>query len=120
MTSDDFIVTIATDSAEMYGSRIEELRKQRGEYDILQAVRDFEQCLPGVRCDNMKELNYNDRKAIHNLKYYTWVEQQGKDVEELNQLWYDRGVWDTMFRQVERWDELINEFNERTGLLKTL
>ena len=120
MTSDDFIVTIATDSAEMYGSRIEELRGQRGEYDILQAVRDFEQCLPGVRCDNMKELNYNDRKAIHNLKYYTWVEQQGKDVEELNQLWYDRDVWNTMFRQVERWDELINEFNERTGLLKTL
>ena len=37
----------------------------------------------------MKELNYNDRKAIHNLKYYTWVEQQGKDVEDLNQLWYD-------------------------------
>jgi cysteine synthase len=120
MTSDDFIVTIATDSAEMYGSRIEELRKQRGEYDILQAVRDFEQCLPGARCDNMKELNYNDRKAIHNLKYYTWVEQQGKDTEELNQLWYDRDVWDTMFRQVERWDELINEFNGRTGLLKTL
>jgi len=120
MTSDDFIVTIATDSAEMYGSRIEELRKQRGEYDILQAVRDFEQCLPGACCDNMKELNYNDRKAIHNLKYYTWVEQQGKDTEELNQLWYDRDVWNTMFRQVERWDELINEFNGRTGLLKTL
>ncbi|MCK7538369.1 MAG: hypothetical protein MZV63_49170 [Marinilabiliales bacterium] len=63
----------------------------------------------------MKELNYNDRKAIHNLKYYTWVEQQGKDVEDLNQLWYDRDVWNTMFRQVDRWDELINEFNERTG-----
>jgi len=120
MTSDDVIITIATDSAEMYGSRIEELRDQRGEYDTLQAVRDFEQCLMGARCDNMKELNYNDRKAIHNLKYYTWVEQQGKDVEDLNQLWYDRDVWNTMFRQVGRWDELINEFNERTGLLHAL
>ena len=120
MTSDDVIITIATDSAEMYGSRIEELRDQRGEYDTLQAVRDFEQCLMGARCDNMKELTYNDRKAIHNLKYYTWVEQQGKDVEDLNQLWYDRDVWNTMFRQVGRWDELINEFNERTGLLHSL
>jgi cysteine synthase len=120
MTADDIIVTIATDSAEMYASRIEELRNQRGEYETLQAVRDYEQCLPGARCDNMKELNYNDRKAIHNLKYYTWVEQQGKNTEELNQLWYDRDVWNTMFRQVDRWDELINEFNDRTGLLKSL
>ena len=120
MTSDDVIITIATDSAEMYGSRIEEMRGSRGEYDALQAVRDFEQCLMGARCDNMKELSYNDRKAIHNLKYYTWVEQQGKDVEDLNRLWYDRDVWNTMFKQAERWDELINEFNERTGVLHTL
>jgi hypothetical protein len=120
MTADDVIITIATDSAEMYGSRIEELRIRRGEYDSLQAVRDFEQCLMGARCDSMKELNYNDRKAIHNLKYYTWVEQQGKDVEELNQLWYDRDVWNTMFHQTGRWDELINEFNDRTGLLNEL
>jgi cysteine synthase len=120
MTSDDVIVTVATDSAEMYSSRGRELRVQRGIYDSLQAVRDFEQCLMGTRCDNMKELNYTDRKAIHHLKYYTWVEQQGKEVEELNQLWYDRDIWNTMFRQTARWDELIEEFNERTGLLHTL
>ncbi len=120
LTEDDVIITIATDSAEMYRSRIDELRGARGEYDTLQAVRDFEQCLMGTRCDNMKELSYLDRKAIHNLKYYTWVEQQGKDVEELNQLWHDREIWDTMFRQTDRWDELINEFNERTGLLRDI
>ena len=120
MTQDDVIITIATDSAEMYRSRIGELRDTRGEYDTLQAVRDFEQCLMGTKCDNMKELTYRDRKAIHNLKYYTWVEQQAKDVEELNQLWYDREIWDTMFRQTGRWDELINEFNERTGLLRDM
>ena len=66
----------------------------------------------------MKELNYYDRKAIHNLKYFTWVEQQGKNVEELNQLWYDRKLWPELFNQIHRWDELIMEFNERTGLLK--
>ena len=120
MTPDDIIITIATDSAEMYRSRVEELREERGDYDTLQAVRDFEQCLPGARCDNMKELTYTDRKAIHNLKYYTWVEQQAKDVEDLNQLWYDREIWNTMFGQTDRWDELINEFNERTGLLNEL
>jgi hypothetical protein len=116
MTSDDIIITIATDSAEMYSSRIAELNEERGAYDMLQAVRDFEKCLAGISCDNMKELTYNDRKAIHNLKYYTWVEQQGKETEELNQLWYDRELWDRMFLQTERWDELINDFNRRTGL----
>jgi len=120
LTPDDIIITIATDSAEMYRSRVEELREERGDYDTLQAVRDFEQCLPGTRCDNMKELTFTDRKAIHNLKYYTWVEQQAKDVEDLNQLWHDRDIWNTMFGQTERWDELINDFNERTGLLNEL
>ncbi len=90
MTADDIIITIATDSAEMYSSRLAELNEERGAYDTLQAVRDFEKCLAGISCDNMKELTYNDRKAIHNLKYYTWVEQQGKETEDLNQLWYDR------------------------------
>ena len=66
----------------------------------------------------MKELGYNDRKAIHNLKYFTWIEQQGKDVEDLRRLWSDRYIWPQIFSQPARWDELINEFNEQTGLLK--
>jgi cysteine synthase len=118
MTSDDIIVTIATDSADMYRSRVDELREERGDYNPVQAIKDYEKCILGVTTDNMKELGYNDRKAIHNLKYYTWVEQQGKETEELNQLWYDREIWNKMFFQVERWDELIKEFNDRTGLLK--
>ncbi len=49
----------------------------------------------GLKLDNMQELTYADRKRVHNLKYYTWVEQQGKTVEELNALWYDtEGTWD--------------------------
>ena len=120
MTADDIIITIATDSAEMYSSRLAELNAERGAYDTLQAVRDFEKCLAGISCDNMKELTYNDRKAIHNLKYYTWVEQQGKETEDLNKLWYDRELWNRMFFQTDRWDELINDFNRRTGLTDQL
>jgi len=118
MTSDDIILTIATDSSEMYLSRIEELKEERGNYTEVQATKDFEKCIFGQHTDNMRELNYQDRRAIHNLKYFTWVEQQAKDVADLEQLWYDREIWDTMFNQVHRWDELINEFNERTGVLK--
>jgi hypothetical protein len=116
--SDDIIFTIATDSAEMYGSRLEEQRNEKGNYNQFQAALDFESVLMEQGVDNMKELNYQDQKAIHNLKYFTWIEQQAKPLEELNQMWYDRQIWNKIFRQPDRWDELIEEFNDRTGLLK--
>lgn len=115
---DDVIFSIATDSAEMYGSRIEEQRIEKGDYNQMQAALDFESVLMEQGTDNMKELTYQDQKAIHNLKYFTWIEQQAKPLEELNQMWYDRQIWDKLFHQTERWDELIEEFNDRTGLLK--
>lgn len=120
MTSDDVLITITTDSVDMYQSRLEELKEERGQYKNIQAALDYESCLLGQKTDSMRELNYQDQKAIHNLKYFTWVEQQAKDVKDLNQLWTDRVLWDKLFNQVELWDELIMEFNDRTGLLKEL
>ena len=120
MTGDDIIVTIATDSADMYKSRIEELNAEKGKYNNIQAIKDFEKCILGTKSDFMKELDHWDRKSIHNLKYFTWVEQQGKSVEDLNQLWYDREIWNNLFHQVDQWDVMINEFNRRTGLLRSL
>jgi cysteine synthase len=117
MTGDDIIVTIATDSADMYKSRLAELTAERGKYNDIQAIKDYEKCILGVRSDTMKELDYNDKKAIHNLKYFTWVEQQGKSVEDLNQLWHDRDLWNRLFSQLDQWDKLITQFNGRTGLL---
>jgi cysteine synthase len=118
MTGDDIIITVATDSAEMYGSRLDELKAEKGNYSSLQAARDHEKCIFGTGPDHMKELTYDDRKAIHNLKYFTWVEQQAKEIEDLNQLWYDRSLWPSVFGQVAKWDEMIESFNQRTGLLK--
>ncbi len=120
MAGQDVIVTIATDSAEMYGSRIKELEAERGSYTPVQAAKDHEKCMLGTTTDYMKDLIYQDQKAIHNLKYFTWVEQQEKDVEDLRQLWYDKNIWAELFKQPQAWDELINEFNERTGLLKNM
>ena len=66
----------------------------------------------------MKELSYYEKKAIHNLKYYTWIEQQGKDVEELNDQWYNHeNYWGNTFKQVDKIDELITEFNNRVGII---
>lgn len=120
MTADDMIFTLATDSAEMYQSRLEELTHEKGDYSALQAAKDLEKCISGQGTDQLKELSYYDRKAIHNLKYFTWVEQQAKEIGDLNQLWYDRNLWEEQFNQAARWDEMINEFNEETGVLKRL
>ena len=104
----------------MYISRLAELNKERGKYNQLQAAKDMEKCMLGTTCDHIKDLTYDDQKMIHNLKYFTWVEQQGKTYEEINQLWYDRNFWSNIFKQPAKWDEQIREFNEMTGLLKKL
>ena len=116
LTERDYVVSIATDSMQLYGSRLEELTQERGAYTDALAQRDI-QLLNSVTIDNMKELNYYDKKALHNLKYYTWIEQQGKDVEELNAQWYDHDAyWQETFAQVEQMDALITRFNEEVGL----
>ncbi len=120
MNSDDIIITLATDSAELYTSRLTELTAERGQYTEMQAACDLERCLWGQGVDHFRELNYVDRKAIHNLKYFTWVEQQAKEIEDLNRLWNDRDFWPQVFGQVESWDELIRQFNDQTGLLKKM
>lgn len=116
MTSDDIIFTVATDSADMYGSRLKELEDERGEYSELQAAKDFEKCLCGITTDHSRELTYMDKKTIHNLKYFTWREQQEKEVEDLDTLWYDRTIWQKLFNQPTHWDKLIAQFNRMTGL----
>ena len=121
LTEDDVLCTVLTDSAEMYGSRIEELNEAHGAYSLLEAGKDHALHMLGLKTDNLMELTYADRKRIHNLKYYTWVEQQARDVKDLNALWYDtKGTWDAVHAQADELDALINEFNEATGLLKAL
>jgi hypothetical protein len=111
------LFTVATDSTEMYGSRIAEERERLGDYSELSAAVHHERHLLGQGIDNMLELSYWDRKRMHNLKYFTWVEQQGKDVAELDAQWYDDSYWTDRFHSFEEWDRLIVEFNQRTGLL---
>jgi cysteine synthase A len=120
MNGDDIVITPATDSSDLYASRLKELHEERGAYSAVQAACDLDRCLWGQGVDFFKELTYGDRKAIHNLKYFTWVEQQAKEVADLNRLWQDREIWPRIFGQVGRWDEMIRDFNERTGLLKAL
>ena len=112
LTEDDIVTTICTDSMELYGSRLRELKEERGAYCYDDAVKDYEM-INNIAIDNMLELDYYAKKRIHNLKYYTWIEQQGKDLKELNAQWYDHEeYWPAIHKLVPKIDELINAFNE--------
>jgi hypothetical protein len=104
---------------ELYKSRKQELRDERGPYSRERAARDYSRCLEGTGIDHLRELTYYDQKRLHNLKYFTWVEQQGKTARELEELW-EPDSWTEVFAEVSEWDRLIDEFNGRTGVLKTL
>jgi hypothetical protein len=113
----DIVLTVFTDSMELYGSRLAELHEEHGEYTQVDAAADYHRYLLGCTVDYVDELGYWDRRRIHNLKYFTWVEQQGKTYEEIQAQWYERDYWTRVQGQVEEIDALIDEFNCRTGLL---
>jgi cysteine synthase len=115
MDERDVLFLPLTDSAELYGSRLVELTAEHGDYTREDALRHRERWLAGVTPDYVRELNYQDRKQLHNFKYFTWVEQQQRDVDDLRRLW-DRDFWPEMFAEAEGWDARIVEFNERVGL----
>ncbi len=117
MNENDVVFTVATDSMEMYQSRMIEERKRLGEFDNKAAEVVYTADLMGIGTDHMIEMTYYEKRRMHNLKYFTWIEQQGKTVEELNAQWYDDNYWKGQFAKVDLWDEEIMEFNERTGLL---
>ena len=120
MDKQDVIITMATDSMEMYQSRLAELTEEEGEFTDLDAAGVFHRYLLGETTDNMQELTYVDRKRIHNLKYFTWVEQQGKSFEEIQAQWYDPDYWTSIPGTMDEIDRLIESFNEKTGLLEKL
>lgn len=111
----DVIVTVLTDSMELYQSRLAEMRVDFGEYTELDAAADYSRFILGLTTDNLQELSYADRRRVHNLKYFTWVEQQGKTYKEIMAQWYDPEYWTSFQKQIPEIDALIVEFNKRVG-----
>ncbi len=120
MNENDVVMTVLTDSMDLYQSRLKELTEERGTFTEIDAYSTYERRLQGLTIDYMEELTYYGKKRIHNLKYYTWVEQQGKTYEEIQRQWYDDSYWTSIVDHVDKMDELIEDFNKRTGLLEKL
>jgi cysteine synthase len=114
----DVVLTVFTDSMELYGSRLQELHDEHGEYSEIDAAVDYHRYLLGTTVDYVEELGYWDQKRIHNLKYFTWVEQQGKTYEEIQAQWYDDDYWTGIHGQIDEIDALIDEFNGMVGLVE--
>ena len=119
--ANDIVVTVLTDSVELYQTRLQEMRLDRGQYARSDAERDFNRYLLGQSTDHMLELDFPSRKRIHQLKYFTWVEQQGKTLDELNRQWDEfPEYWGRIHDEVTEIDQQIEAFNSRTGVLDAL
>ncbi len=115
LTEKDVVFTILTDSSVMYASRLKELDQKQGKFTDVEAARVHSGALLHQSIDNALELGYYDRLRVHNLKYYTWVEQQGKTYDEIKAQWYDPEYWKQIPANMEKIDKLIEEFNDEVA-----
>ena len=81
------------------------------------AAEVFGQYLAGAATDHLRELAQRERERIFNLGYYTWVEQQGIDIETFMARKRSE-FWVGLRDRLARWDRLIEAFNTRTGVAK--
>ena len=81
---DDVVVTILTDAVDRYHSVMAQMTATYGKMGKIEAQVRLESIFHGQRLDWILEGTREARARWHNLKYYTWIEQQGKTVAELN------------------------------------
>jgi hypothetical protein len=114
--ADDVIMTVATDSASLYGSERRNFMTRRypDGLDEVNAGEIFSRHLEGVVDDHVLELTHLDRKRIFNLGYYTWVEQQGVAVDDFDRR-RDQRFWRDLVASIPVWDRRIEELNREVG-----
>ena len=117
LTENDAIITVATDSAALYKSERASTEQSRypGGFDQVSAGEVYAQHMCGLDGDHIADLTHRDKKRIFNLGYYTWVEQQGISLEEFDAR-RDQRFWKDLTNLLPVWDQMIEEFNYRTGV----
>ena len=80
----DAVVTVATDGLDRYPSVLRRLEKTAGPLTRAKAEALLASVFRGQKLDGITEGTVENRERWHNLKYFTWVEQQGKTVAELD------------------------------------
>lgn len=105
------VLTIATDSIERYHSVMKDMTKTFGELTRTMAMNRYERIFKYQEPSYFFEGTVENRSRWHNLKYYTWVEQQGKTVEELN-LQKSQIYWEEKSDEVKMIDRMINKYKQ--------
>jgi hypothetical protein len=103
------VVTVLTDDIGRYRSVMEWLAKKEGPMDDASAAARLTGIFHGASVDWIQEGTVHNRNRWHNLKYYTWVEQQGKTVEELDAQ-RDPEWWIGHQKKVSEIDERIRAY----------
>lgn len=111
---EDVIVTVCTDAIDRYRSVMHKLSREHGPMDPTEARVRLVGIFHGTGLDWIKEGTRDARRQWHNLKYYTWVEQQGKTVEALDaQL--DPEWWEAEQARVAEIDRRLVEARSQDG-----
>ncbi len=111
---DDLVVTVLTDAIDRYRSVMASLTECFGPMDRAAAAQRIEGIFHRQRLDWIQEGTRLNRERWHNLKYFTWVEQQGKTVEELNAQRRPE-YWEEQQAEVARIDRLIEAYRAGAG-----
>mgnify|MGYP000259364308 FL=1 len=108
---EDAIITVATDGADLYLTELEKTKKEfQGIYDEISCAEIYGQFLKGITTDHTLELNQKEKERIFNLGYYTWVEQQGIDLNDFEKR-RDQKFWLDHYNHILSLDDRIEEFN---------
>ncbi len=112
LKEEDNIITIATDAIDRYWSVMKQLDKQYGKMDKAEAKSRLERIFLGQELSGIFEEDKWTKERWHNLKYYTWVEQQGKTVEELNAQ-REQDYWIEKQKEIDKIENLLEEYREK-------
>ena len=115
----DVVATVATDGAPMYASERRRIlaRDFAGGFDEAAAAEVFGRWMLGADTSDLLETTSRDRERIFDLGYYTWVEQRGTSIADFVAR-RDPAFWTGLRSRLAAWDEMIADFNARTGLLR--
>lgn len=108
LSEDENVVTVATDSIDRYHSVMEAMPTLSKEdcqsiYHRIVYYQDHSLMYEGDR---------DNRNRWHNLKYYTWIEQQGKTIEELDAM-KSQDYWQKQVNLIEDYDAKIKAYHEQ-------
>jgi cysteine synthase len=112
LSSDDVIVTVATDGARMYRTEVDKVlqRDFAGTFGEREATATWARSLEAQSTGDMLELDDEDRERIFNLGYFTWVEQQGVSIEDFTAR-RQQSFWRRLRDRMPEWDSAIRDVN---------